>query len=171
MQARDKFKSWLETLTHWTIASDPDHKTPVKIEVFLSFFACWWMPSSEDSCKPNSKTRIGRKQGREQFWYQRKQKEQMTGKKPQWPCGDEYQYVEGLGTTMEPGRFWHLLHGGLDSSRHPSCMFVPAFPGVEGGGGGSAPCAKSLFTSPPAWQWKQYQSWRSKGSMSSVGRR
>ncbi len=31
-------------------------------------------PSSEDSCKPNSKTKIGRKQGQEQFWYQRKQK-------------------------------------------------------------------------------------------------
>ncbi len=33
-------------------------------------------PSSEDSCKPNSKTKIGRKQGREQFIYKRKQKDQ-----------------------------------------------------------------------------------------------
>jgi hypothetical protein len=32
--------------------------------------------SSEDSCKPNSRRKIGRKQGQEKFWYQRKQKEQ-----------------------------------------------------------------------------------------------
>jgi hypothetical protein len=40
-------------------------------------------PSSEDSFKPNSKTKIGRKQGREQFLHQRKQKEPIAGEKPQ----------------------------------------------------------------------------------------
>jgi hypothetical protein len=35
---------------------------------------------------------------------------------------------------MEPGRFRHLLHEGLDSLRHVSCMYVQV-PWRRGGGG------------------------------------
>ncbi len=73
-------------------------------------------PSSEGSCKPNSRRKIGRKQGQE-----KKSKRTMTGGKPKWPHGDDYQYGDGL---METGSVHDtLLHGGLDSSRHVSCMY------------------------------------------------
>jgi hypothetical protein len=80
--------------------------------------------SSEDSCKPNSKTKIGRKQGREQFWYQRKQKEQ-------WQVESHNDPTEMNTSMMMALPQWSLgvsdtfLHEGLDSSRHVSWIYLP----------------------------------------------
>ncbi len=62
--------------------------------------------SSEDSCKPNSKTKIGRKQGREQFWYQRKVKKSNDRWKATMTLR-RWIPVLWWSTTMEPGRVRH----------------------------------------------------------------
>ncbi len=81
----------------WSFGQPPKHK---------SFpFVKARRPWSEDSCKPNSKTKIGRKQGREQFWYKRKQKEQWQVESHNDPT--EMSTAWWWPTTMEPGRVRH----------------------------------------------------------------